>query len=297
MRNWAPDVAIDPAIAHDLVAAEFPDFTNQQPSLLGRGWDNLCIEYPDATVFRFPTRRMGAELAEIEIPTLSALSPYLPLPIPIPTHVGTPSETYPYRFFGYQKILGNPIENAVAKAAESLGEFLAALHAIDPSRPPFSNLPGDTLKRADRLMEKIELRGGQIIDHFPDQADWARRLMHRAETELLDHRPSNEARVVHGDLYARHILADGSGTVTGIIDWGDVHRGNPAIDLSIGFSVFRGSERAVFTRTYGHATLQWGLARARALMYALAMVAYGSDIGDPAAIRLGHHIADNAMAG
>lgn len=297
MRNWAPDVEIDLKIAHVLVCGQFPEFVSQTPSFLGQGWDNLCIEYPSAAVFRFPTRRMGAELADSEIATLPDLARRLPLPIPIPTHVGTPHGNYPYRFFGYRKIPGDPIENATAQAAEALGKFLAALHAIDVTTEPYSHLPGDTLKRADSLIEKIELRGGQIIDQWPDHADWARSLMRRAEAELQGHLPSDQVCVVHGDLYARHILADGSGAITGVIDWGDIHRGNPDIDLSIAYSAFRGQGRDAFWRSYGKPPGNEGLSRARAIMYALAMVAYGCDIDDPAAIRLGHHIADNATAG
>ncbi|MDN5854586.1 MAG: phosphotransferase [Actinomycetia bacterium] len=37
--------------------------------------------------------------------------------------------------------------------------------------------------------------------------------------------------IVHGDLGRAHVLCD-SGAVSGVIDWADVHVGDPAIDLA-----------------------------------------------------------------
>lgn len=296
LRNWQPDVELDLASAATIVAAQFPSFAHADPCELGRGWDNLCIEYPDETVFRFPTRRMGAEIASNEMAALPDLSTRVPLPIPVPTHFGDPIGDYPYRFFGYLKIPGDPLQIGGVENAERLGEFLAVLHAIDPAKPPYASLPGDTLKRADRLMEKIDLRGGQIIAEWPDRADWARDLMRRAEAELAGYSPSATARVVHGDLYARHVLAKDD-RISGVIDWGDIHLGSADIDLSIAFSAFCGADRRAFWHAYGALPRQEGLARARAMMYALAMVAYGMDVDDSNAVHLGYRIADNATAG
>ena len=36
---------------------------------------------------------------------------------------------------------------------------------------------------------------------------------------------------VHGDLYSRHLLVDDAGRPCGVIDWGDCHVGDPAVDL------------------------------------------------------------------
>ena len=56
---------------------------------------------------------------------------------------------------------------------------------------------------------------------------------------------------VHGDLYSRHIIVDPVSLLpTGVIDWGDIHIGHPAIDLASGMVL---TERVfkIFLDTYG----------------------------------------------
>jgi Ser/Thr protein kinase RdoA (MazF antagonist) len=56
--------------------------------------------------------------------------------------------------------------------------------------------------------------------------------------------------IVHGDLYARHVLVDERGALSGVIDWGDIHLGDPAIDLAIAHLVLRpGSSPRTETRS------------------------------------------------
>ena len=42
--------------------------------------------------------------------------------------------------------------------------------------------------------------------------------------------------VCPGDLYVRHLLLNELCELTGVIDWGDVHLGDPAVDLMIAYS-------------------------------------------------------------
>ena len=52
--------------------------------------------------------------------------------------------------------------------------------------------------------------------------------------------PPPEATVVaHGDLHIRHLVVDTGGALSGVIDWGDVCRGDPSIDLSLLWSSAR----------------------------------------------------------
>ncbi|MCH7839494.1 MAG: phosphotransferase [Planctomycetes bacterium] len=60
-----------------------------------------------------------------------------------------------------------------------------------------------------------------------DSAPWVSML-----DELDLARPAKSTTLVHRDLYARHMLVDDDGRPCGVIDWGDVHVGDPAIDLS-----------------------------------------------------------------
>ena len=87
--------------------------------------------------------------------------------------------------------------------------------------------------------------------------------------------------VVHGDLYARHILVDERAGAVAVIDWGDVHFGDPAVDLSVAFMLLPPHLRGQFLDAYGAAgerTLQ--LARYRAIYHSALVAHYGHRIGD-----------------
>jgi aminoglycoside phosphotransferase (APT) family kinase protein len=65
--------------------------------------------------------------------------------------------------------------------------------------------------------------------------------------------PLDERRrtVVHDDLYARHVLLDRSMEQAGIIDRGDMHLGNPALDIAIAHRLLPANAHDAFRSAYG----------------------------------------------
>lgn len=298
-RTWAPDVALDVTAAHRIVARRFPAFGSAEPEELGRGWDNLCIRYPDDTVFRLPTRRLGAELIESEMNVLDYLGPRLPLPIPAISYRGESGDDYPYPFMGYSLLSGQTADRLIwtqdarSRNVETLAEFLRTLHSLDPSADSLAGLPPDKLFRKDppKLLERIEARVAHLRDienGLPVDPDellaWARHVT--ATTE-----PSPKKTVVHGDLYPRHLIANAEREVTAVIDWGDVHRGHPAIDLSLAYTFVPLDDRERFFELYGAVSASdRRLAQLRAAMYGTSLTAYGLDSADAAITLLGRTV-------
>jgi aminoglycoside phosphotransferase (APT) family kinase protein len=88
-------------------------------------------------------------------------------------------------------------------------------------------------------------------------------------------------KLVHGDLHIRNVIADTAGTITGVIDWGDVHIGDPALDLSIVYSYVPPEARSLFFAAYGEtddAALR--LARFFAIFVGFSLLVYGHDRGN-----------------
>jgi len=84
--------------------------------------------------------------------------------------------------------------------------------------------------------------------------------------------------VVHGDFYVRHIMVDDRCKVTGVIDWGDLHMGDPAIDLGVLFAFLPIEAHAEFLQTYGEVSEgTWHLARLRAIYHSSIFALYGHD--------------------
>jgi aminoglycoside phosphotransferase (APT) family kinase protein len=272
--EWSAEVIVDEPLVRRLIDDQFPELAGAKVRRLAEGWDNVVWLVDDRWAFRFPQRTMGAGLLERELRVLPRLVAALPAPIPAPVFVGHPDEGYPWAFFGAELIQGvEPVgldDDARCRLAPALARFLRALHDV----PVDDELPNDPNRRAD-----MPYRAAMT-------ADWLERLGCRppgvagllAEAEAL---PPPEGDVVaHGDLHFRHVLVDGDGALAGVIDWGDVCRGDPSIDLSLLWSFFPPKGRAAFLAVYGPVS-DAQLLRARALAVNLCAIlaVYGQHEG------------------
>jgi aminoglycoside phosphotransferase (APT) family kinase protein len=291
---WAADIAIDAALASRLVADQFPALGGQSVEPFGVGWDNAAFLVAGKVVFRFPRRRIVADLIEREIALLPYLAPRLPIAISAPTFVGAESTIYPWSFAGYPLIAGRsagsrPLADPERSAlAQPLARFLRALHSIDPTTPVALGLPPDELKRFDhdvclrRTDERLPtLASAGYNDGLADFAAW-----------LQAHRPvaldDAKRTVVHGDFYPRHVVLDANGRIAGVIDWGDLHLGDPAIDLAIAHLMLPAAAHQTFRNAYGLIDNRtWTMARYRAIYSAILLLDYGIRESDAEMVEIG----------
>jgi aminoglycoside phosphotransferase (APT) family kinase protein len=99
---------------------------------------------------------------------------------------------------------------------DQLGEFLAGLHAIDPSEIP--DLPE---------IDSVAVHWN-IYHHLDDRSV----TFEKAHAWLTAHRPRpNLLTVVHGDLRIGNVIVDTNG-LAAVIDWELVHLGDPLEDLA-----------------------------------------------------------------
>ncbi|MGH8931230.1 MAG: phosphotransferase [Egibacteraceae bacterium] len=286
---WDAERAVSPELARALVEDQFPDLAPASVEPLGVGWDNTAYRVNQAYVFRFPRRPIAVDLITREARVLPVLAPRLPLAIPVPAFVGKPSECFGWPFSGYPMLDGRTAcaaglgERERHAAAEPLARFLAALHAIPPRE---LDVPGDEIGRLDlaRRLPQAGARLQEIAERelVPD----ARPLLRILET-ASEASASRTGVLVHGDVYALHLLVDGEGRLTGVIDWGDVHRGDPAVDLAVAHSFLPPSAHPTFLAHYGPVDEgTWHLARLRALHHSAAVV-YAHHMGSADLLREG----------
>lgn len=285
-QPWSADIEIDASLAARLIAAAFPELAARSVEPLGIGWDNAAFLIDGTYVFRFPRRRICAKLIEREAALLPQIAAHLPLAISAPSFVGAASLEFPYVFAGYARIAGDtacsvsPSDEARVELAVPLARFLRALHAIDARPLIASGLPDDEIGRLDG--EKRTRMTRERLSTLPAAAIVGRdRLV--AWLEAHPPGPLNECarRLVHGDLYARHLLLDSGRRLTGVIDWGDVHLGDPAIDIAIAHLVLPEHAHAAFRDAYGAIDGRtWLAARFRALYHAIVEIDYGVREGD-----------------
>jgi aminoglycoside phosphotransferase (APT) family kinase protein len=290
---WTPERAVTAETARRLVESQFPDLAPARLAPLGAGWDNTAFVVNDAWVFRFPRRDVAAGLIETETGVLSALAGRVPWPIPVPERVGRAEGDYPWPFAGYRMLAGRTAcdvgldEDGRAALAEPLAMFLAALHAFPPEAARACGAPPDTIRRLDlgfripRTLAQLEqaVEAGLVDDPAP----WR---------EIIDATPAGwrpgAGTLVHGDLDGRHVLVDDRGAPSGVIDWGDVHLGDAAVDLAVAHGFLPASAREEFRRAYGPIDEgAWRVARFRAVHTGVLVLLWGRDVGDETLVREG----------
>jgi aminoglycoside phosphotransferase (APT) family kinase protein len=301
MKNlWDPDFEISSAQAAQLIEQQFPQLAPARLELLGIGWDNLAFLVNARFVFRFPRREIAAPLIEREARVLPRLAPHLPLRIPVPEFFAAPSRDYAHAFAGYTLIPGQTAcrcewsEHERAEQAATLANFLRLLHHIPIDVETLNWAPRDEFARTD-----LEARAAKLKERLASNAAMLRADELCALLELVDELAATTPSAtrlcwVHGDFYARHLICENK-RIAGVIDWGDVHLGDPALDLSIAFSFLPPSARNSFREIYGESDeATWQRARFRALHYAAALTEYGAAIGDAAIKAAGEYALRNA---
>lgn len=281
---WDPERIVSAERAQSLIESQFPGLKPARIEPLGAGWDNTAFLVSRELVFRFPRRQIAVPLIDTEARLLPMLAPRLPLPIPVPNWIGHSEARYPWPFAGYRNLAGRPaygMDGQVrAQMARPLAEFLRALHATPMTEARRWGAGPDVLRRLDvsRLGPMIsrsldDLAARRVID---DPQPWLDIIDSVSSISTVGH-----VALVHGDLCAGHLLVENDGQLSGIIDWGDLHCGNPANDLSIGWSFFPPAARDAFFTTYGSIDRSvLSLARLRALFLATVLETYGRDRRD-----------------
>jgi aminoglycoside phosphotransferase (APT) family kinase protein len=259
---WTPDRTVDANEAHSLIATQFPQFAQAPVEHYSQGWDNVAYLVDGKYIFRFPQREVASSLIEREINFLPEIATKVPVQTTAPIFKGNAAQDYPWRFAGYERVPGDTacsrdlsLEQRGA-LAEDLGHFLHALHSIDPAQfqPP---LPNDDIGKLDPKRLQID-------------------------EEPLD----GKHTVVHGDLYARHLILDDNSRLHGVIDWGDLHYGNPAVDLSVVHMMIPSRYFGRFLDVYGEVDPKtWRFARHRARHHASYCVDYATKKSDEDLLR------------
>lgn len=284
MPVWSPELVVDEPLVLRLLA-QFPALEVHSLRRLAEGWDNSVWLVDERYAFRFPHREVAIPGFERELEVLPKL-PGLPLPVPRPVFVGRPSEEFPWPFFGSEVLSG--VEAGDAQLDEAarievglgLARFLRALHAVelDIALPLDANGRADMRRRArlarEQLAEVERLGAWRAPPRVEELLEEAQRLP-----------PPEPPLLVHGDLHFRHLLVD-DGAASAVIDWGDVCRSDPAIDLPLLWSFVPPEGRSAFLDAYGPVN-EAQLLRARVLAVQLcaALAHYGRVEGNPSVER------------
>jgi len=287
VEPWVAERVVDEELARALVELRFPDLAPAHVAAFGVGFDNTAYLVNDEWVFRFPRRAIAVPWIEREAKILPAIAPRLPLAIPVPEKASTGDERFPWPFAGYRRIAGTTAcraaldDDARARLAAPLGRFLAALHRIPEDEARSLGAGDDEMRRTDVAYRSGKVRRDivDLVDRSILSADVVHGLLAVIEDASLA--APHPTALVHGDLYVRHLLVVDADALAGVIDWGDVHVGDPAVDLAIAYLFLPPSARETFFATYGVVdVVARRLARLRSVYHAVATLRFAVDVGD-----------------
>jgi aminoglycoside phosphotransferase (APT) family kinase protein len=272
---WSAEEHVDEERAQQLIRAQF-ELAADEVTLVSEGWDYAVFRVDGEWAFRFPRRAVVVPGTEREIAVLPAIAERLPVGVPAPVFVGRPGDDFPWPFYGARYLdgveaTGQPVDPV------ALGAALRALHAPETLAAAGEELPADPLGRVDMDVRLPRLE--ELGVEAPGLVAVAQELP-----------PAHHTAVCHGDLHMRQLLVDGD-ALTGIVDWVDVCRSDPAVDLSVAWSTLDAARRQAFFAAYGEVDEE---TRVRARVVAAFLCAM---LADWAGKEQAPHVRDAAAAG
>jgi aminoglycoside phosphotransferase (APT) family kinase protein len=224
-RSIAPCARIR-AVAAPVLRAQHPDLAELPLREVESGWDNAMFRLGAKLAVRLPRRIAVATLIDKEQGWLPQLAPFLPIPVPAPVRTGQPGDSYPSRWSIVPWLHGRSADVCEPRAdqGEPLAAFLCALHRPAPENAPLNPYRGVPLsERAEQIAERIR----RLELHTRLLNADVKRIYEAAMSAPIDVAPT----WLHADLHPGNLLVD-DGIISGVIDWGDMARGDRATDLA-----------------------------------------------------------------
>lgn len=226
------EIEPDVALIHSLLAEQHPDLQHLPLEPIEAGWDNVMFRLGNRLAVRLPRRTIAATLIETEQIWLPQLAEQLPIQVPTPYRIGKPGQGYPWRWSVVPWLVGVAADRSAphANQVRRFVSFLRSLHVPAPLNAPRNKFRCVPLQQKVAAMtERMErLKANTNLITPAIEQTW-----HRAVDATIDVQPT----WIHGDLHARNVLI-ADGTISGIIDWGDMTVGDPATDLAAIWMLF-----------------------------------------------------------
>lgn len=268
-------VEVSDAVVQRLVRDHRPDLGDRSIARVANGWDNATFRLGDDLTVRLPRRPEALPLILREQRYLPDIARRSPVAVPGPVHAGRPTSEFPWPWSIVRWVPGvvaadvGPADRG--PAAEGLAEFLVSLHVPDETGIPVNPFRGVPLTDRDAAM--ADWLGD--FERYPQAAALRAVWAQACAAKTWD----GPAIMLHGDLHPGNIVLADGGSLAGIIDFGDVGAGDPAVDLAAGWLMFDAGARHRFMDAFGSAVdgETWLRARGWALILSTAMLSNSDD--------------------
>ncbi|WP_345348143.1 aminoglycoside phosphotransferase family protein [Actinoallomurus liliacearum] len=242
------EIEITAELVHDLLKDQHPDLAGLAIREVAGGWDNQMWRLGDELVVRMPRTERAPDLQRKERRWLPVLAPRLPLPVPTPVRIGEPCARFPRLWSVMTWVSGEPLDSTSISrddhAADTLAGFLRALHVEAPAEAPTSSDRGAHPKKCtdgfEKSLQAVAL-GGVAADV---RAVW--------DDAVAAPEWEGPPLWLHGDLHPANVVVS-DGTLSGVIDFGDMFAGDPAWDLAAAWLLIPAGAGSRFFEVYARA--------------------------------------------
>jgi aminoglycoside phosphotransferase (APT) family kinase protein len=225
------NVEIDESLVRSLLRAQHPDLAGLSLRQIDAGWDNQLWRLGDDLAVRMPRTTRAPTLLRKEHQWLPVLAPRLPLPVPTPVRIGRRSAHFPQPWTVATWVPGDPADRTSISrcddAADRLAGFLRALHKTAPADAPDSPNRGVPLGSLTDEFER-KFRATTVDSDAVANPAILREIWHDAVAAPTWEGPPFW---LHGDLHPANVVIS-DGTLSGVIDFGELCAGDPATDLA-----------------------------------------------------------------
>jgi aminoglycoside phosphotransferase (APT) family kinase protein len=287
------DIDIDERLVRGLLRSQHPDLAGLPVRHVATGWDNVTYRLGSQLAVRLPRISGAAPLIVVEQAWLPWLAGHLPVAVPVPLRQGRPGTGFPWPWSVVPWTPGRTADREPLDAAQAgvFGRFLGCLHRPPPPGFPRNDWRGIPLTS---LRETLEPKLAALTDAgaglaVPAEAVWDRwRDAVRAPADAVD-------TCIHGDLHPRNLVV-GQGSLSAVLDWGDMTAGDPAADLAAVWLLFPPAAHPAAWTAYGqvsNSTMR--RARGWAVFFGATLLTLGL-ASDPVLAAIGRRALERACA-
>lgn len=243
------EIPADAAVARRLLSEQFPRWTALPLTpIRSHGTDHHIFRLGSDLAVRLPRIAWAADQAAKEARWLPLLAPQLPLAVPLTVAVGEPTEYYPLPWSVAEWLPGEDANSAdldLELAARDLAGFVKALHRVDTAGAP-------TLRKGARgsPLDDLDEPVRRALGELAGRVDAAGALRAWEESMAAPAWDGPGGVWVHGDLLPGNLVAR-NGRLSGVIDFGALAVGDPAVDLLPAWNLFEGEPRRRFLDDLG----------------------------------------------
>jgi len=299
-RMHADEAEMDAGLVRRLIADQFPQWAALPVERVPSGGTvNAVFRLGGELAVRMPLTAGGAKDVDLEYTHLPRLAAVLPLPVPEPVAKGEPGGGYPYPWSVCRWLPGTilPPDAGVAAPGPLAGQlagFVNAMRAADPAGGPPSY-------RSETLADRDTSTRAALAGLVPEDGVDVPTVTAAWEAALCAPAYAGAPVWLHADLSPGNILLTDDGRLGGVIDFGCMGLGEPAVDLIAAWNLFTGPAREAFRAALtgadgrGVDEAAWARGRGWALSISLIQLPYYRHT-NPAMVASSKFVIDEVLA-